>query len=164
MEAHADEMRQKRDEKDFMRFLAVTVMAMNTTVFWNVTSCTLVNKYSCFGGNCGLHIWGRRRWGQQVCPKSWYLSVKLQDVTFQWTVILGKCSLHDWRWFTYSEHDWYVCVCQNSCYVQATVTQKLPVLKISLYWITNLGWKRETQIYQFPYEGPSKTSNFISMQ
>jgi hypothetical protein len=44
--------------------------------------CTLVHKYPCFGGiNCFLFQlpW---RWRQQMPPKPWYLSAKLQFIQF----------------------------------------------------------------------------------
>jgi hypothetical protein len=31
---------------------------MNTTVFWDVTSCSLVDEYHRFARTCGLHVHG----------------------------------------------------------------------------------------------------------
>lgn len=55
------------------------------TVFYDVTSCSLVDQYSYSGETCCLHLQVRRE-KQQVPLEHWYLSTRLQCVTFQKTI------------------------------------------------------------------------------
>jgi hypothetical protein len=50
------------------------------TSFWNVTLCSLVDGYLCFGGTHYYHLlpW---RWRPKIPQKSLYLSIKLHGVT-----------------------------------------------------------------------------------
>jgi hypothetical protein len=54
-------------------------------IFWDVMLYSLVDKYQHFGGNCYLHLQGRRV--QQVPPKCWYISTKLHSIIYQKTNI-----------------------------------------------------------------------------
>jgi hypothetical protein len=62
-------------------------LSMKISVFWNVTSYSIVDRYQCFGVTCCLHLWGRE-WRQQAPPKRWSLSTRLCGVKSQKTIIL----------------------------------------------------------------------------
>jgi hypothetical protein len=53
-----------------MRFEILTAVNIKI-VFWHVALCSSVDEYQ--------HLRGCPKWRQQVCPKHWYLSVKLQN-------------------------------------------------------------------------------------
>jgi hypothetical protein len=63
-------------------------------LFWDVTPCSLVDRYQHIGGTCCLHLHVRRvtlvpwRWRHRVCPKRWYLSTKLHGVALQNTLFI----------------------------------------------------------------------------
>jgi len=53
----------------WMRIVVLTTLAVQITVFWGVTLCSLVDRYQHFRGT--FLSW---RWSQWVHPKFWYLS------------------------------------------------------------------------------------------
>ena len=55
---------------------------MNVVVFWDVTSCSLVEIYSGLGTTCCLPL-QCRCWREQVFPKYQQICVRIHGVTFR---------------------------------------------------------------------------------
>jgi hypothetical protein len=57
-------------------FGVLTAVTMKITVFWDVTPCSLVERYQCFGRTCCFHLKGGGvtrpswRWRHKVPPES----------------------------------------------------------------------------------------------
>jgi hypothetical protein len=71
-------------------------------VFYDVTPCSLVDRYQYSRGTCCLHHHPPWRWRQQILPKCWYLSTQQHSVisqktwecqsSYQCSAISGKAS------------------------------------------------------------------------
>jgi hypothetical protein len=61
-------------------------------IFWNVTPCSVVDSYWCFGGTAASIF---RSSFHQVHPKCWYLSTRLHFVASQKIVISTLCRMKE---------------------------------------------------------------------
>jgi hypothetical protein len=86
----------RRDRTDRSSFQ--TVCNLNTTVFWNVAPCSLVEIYRRFRGDYWVHRhpspWW---WRQQALLKRRSISTRLHGATSQKTVIFMLASLRTWN-------------------------------------------------------------------
>lgn len=67
-------------------------------VFWEVMSCSLVDRLQCFSGVFCLHVQGSLipwRWREWISAHHWYLSTRRYDTTSQHTIYLLYSSLQE---------------------------------------------------------------------
>jgi hypothetical protein len=72
----------------YMKSGLLTLVSVTITVFWDVMTRSLEDRYESFRAACCLHLQGRRVKRQQVPQKQWYVPLKLHSVMNKKTPIL----------------------------------------------------------------------------
>jgi hypothetical protein len=102
----------------FVGFEVLTAVIMKSTIFWDITPCSLLRVNRRFGGTYCLHLQGRRiSWARSQHESRWQDGGDMFFRNVGW-LSMDYTELYPRRW--YFSHV-LVCFYLNSCYVSVPI-------------------------------------------